>query len=161
MINKTFGKTRKKTSALDLDITSLLDILVILLVFLLHSFNSSDLEVNFVEDLILPDSKSKDYGHHSVIVQVNKDKRIWVDNKEIGKINDLAMEIPELLTVLKEKKELAEKDLSPGDDKKNINKKINVLIDESLKFESVRQVMHTAAVAGFPEFKFIVKSNDE
>lgn len=161
MRKKTFGKVRKKVNALDLDITSLLDILVILLVFLLHSFNSSDLEVNFVEDLVLPNSNSKDYGHHSVIVQVNKDKRIWVDNQEIGKIQNLEMEIPELLNVLKAKKEESDSKLSPEDAQKVTNHKINVLIDESLKYENVRQIMHTAAMAGFPAFKFIVKSNDE
>ena len=42
---------RRKAEPVDLDITSLLDILVIMLVFLLMNYNASDLQLDLVKDL--------------------------------------------------------------------------------------------------------------
>ena len=68
-------KSRSKKEPLDLDITSLLDVLVILLVFLLKSYNASDLKLNLVKDLVVPNSDARTLGHHAVIVQVNSHKK--------------------------------------------------------------------------------------
>ena len=52
-------KRKNKREVLDVDITSLLDILVILLVFLLKSYNSSGVTLTIPEGIVLPDSKSQ------------------------------------------------------------------------------------------------------
>lgn len=59
---RTFIKRKRRES--ELDITSLLDILVILLVFLLKSYNSSELKVNVVDNLNLPSSESRELRVH-------------------------------------------------------------------------------------------------
>ena len=76
-------KSRSKKEPLDLDITSLLDVLVILLVFLLKSYNASDLKLNLVKDLVVPNSDARTLGHHAVIVQVNSHKKLFINNKNI------------------------------------------------------------------------------
>ena len=38
-------------------------------------------------------------------------------------------------------------------------KKVNIVLDQSLPYSVLRKVMHTSALAGFPEFKFIVQGN--
>ena len=49
-MRKTFNR-RKKREPVDIDITSLLDILVIMLVFLLLNYNASDLKLELVPNL--------------------------------------------------------------------------------------------------------------
>ena len=73
---------RKKMSPVDIDITSLLDILVIMLVFLLKSYNSSGVVLNVPKNLKLPTSESQNINTYGVIVQVSP-TTIWVDNKVI------------------------------------------------------------------------------
>ena len=88
MRSRRFKKifSSKKDKTLELDITSLLDILVILLVFLLKSYNASDLKLELMSKIFLPDSISRTLGNDAVIIQVDKNKKIWVDHKPIGQI---------------------------------------------------------------------------
>ena len=73
---------RKKSQVLDIDITSLLDILVILLVFLLKSYNSSGVVFNVPKDISLPRSESKTINNAGVIVQVST-TAVYVDDKVV------------------------------------------------------------------------------
>ena len=86
--NKRRSVIVKKKKELDIDITSLLDILVILLVFLLKSYNASDLKLDLVKNLVVPNSKARTLGNHAIIVQVDADKTMYVNKKKIGKISN-------------------------------------------------------------------------
>lgn len=152
-MRKRFQRKREKKEPMELDITSLLDILVILLVFLLKSYNASNLKLNLVKSLKIPDSKARKLGSHSVIVQVDKDKQIWINNKVIGKI-DRQEKIDSLYDFLKNKREIASKN-----NPKLVAKSVNLVLDKSLPYNSMQKVMHTSALAGYTEFKFIVQGN--
>lgn len=145
------GKKPKK-EAMDLDITSLLDVLVILLVFLLKSYNASNLKLNLVKDLVIPNSVARTMGDHAVIVQVDKNKNLYVNNKPVGMITRSG-ESPVLLEALKSIKEntdIAEVKAA---------KRINLVFDEQIPYNVMKGVMHTSALVGYTEFKFIVKGN--
>lgn len=152
-MRKMFNKKREKKEPMELDITSLLDILVILLVFLLKSYNASDLKLDLAKSLEVPQSDARKLGSHAVIVQVDKDKNIWIDKKKIGSIPSAGQEIASLLDILKEKKE---QDRAPAEKK---SKLINLVFDKNTPYQSLQKVMHTSAIAGFTEFKFIVQGN--
>ena len=167
---KNFRKRKKKV--MEIDITSLLDILVILLVFLLKSYNPTDLKLDVANNLTLPLSDAQELGNKAIVVQVNKDRKIFVDHKEIGQINSLSSStITSLLDKLKEYKLEEEKSIKEMESRapaSNVNKdlistkksslkKVNIVLDKSLPYAVLRQVMHTAAMAGYPEFKFIVQ----
>ena len=38
-------------------------------------------------------------------------------------------------------------------------KSINLVFDEKLPYKTMKSVMHTSAIAGYTEFKFIVQGN--
>ena len=61
---------RKKQSTFDIDITSLLDILTILLVFLIQSYNSSGVVINVPDGIVLPSSSSESLNSQGVNIQV-------------------------------------------------------------------------------------------
>ena len=150
---------REKKEEMELDITSLLDVLVILLVFLLKSYNASDLKLNLVKDLVIPDSQARKLGHHAVTIQVSKDATIFINNKKIGATATKG-ENPILLEKLKEFK-ANEMDRTPAESKisKKEVKNINLVFDENLPYQVMKSVMHTSAMAGYTEFKFIVQGN--
>ena len=167
MRGKKFGKIKRTKKAADLDITSLLDILVILLVFLLSVYSSSDLDIEVVDNLSLPSSVSPMVGSQEVLLQVDFDRGLWLEGKNIGggdprewkgeKVESLFMA---LMTRKREQMDAAERGLASEELEGEAfeNKRINILLDQRLPYEVLHKVMHTSALAGFTEFKFIVES---
>lgn len=155
---------RKKQSVFDIDITSLLDILTILLVFLLQSYNSSGVIINVPKGIELPKSASETLNTFGVNVQVSK-TQVWVDDKEV--VNSENADGSQLfdeggrrlvplyneLVKIKETIKQSEK-LSP--DAKKFSGVANLVVDKSLKYSYLKRIMYTCAAAGFKEFKFVV-----
>jgi biopolymer transport protein ExbD len=166
-------RLKRESKEFEVDITSLLDILVILLVFLLKSYNASDLKLEVVKNLNLPQSKSQDLGHMAVIIQVDSERAVWINDKKIGSFRDTPGDKIDLLySALEEEgkkqdkeiedlkgRALAQIDESALKKRQANRKKVNIVLDQSLPYTVLRKVMHTAAMAGFPEFKFIVQGN--
>lgn len=147
-------KGRHKKEEMDLDITSLLDVLVILLVFLLKSYNASDLKINLVKDLVVPKSDARVLGEHAIIVQVDSKKKIYVNKEEVGYAFGAGQNNALLERLNKLRSEISS-DLAES--KKD--KKINLVFDEKISYKEMKSVMHTSAMAGYTEFKFIVQGN--
>ena len=159
---------RKKNGIFDIDITSLLDILTILLVFLLQSYNSSGVIINVPKGIELPKSASESVNNFGVNVQVSK-SQIWVDDAEV--VNTENPEKAQLfdeggrrivplyneLVRIKETIKQSEK-LSPQ--AKKFSGIANLVIDKSLKYSYLKRVMYTCASAGFKEFKFVVLTQE-
>ena len=161
-----FLKKRKlsRKKALEIDITSLLDILVILLVFLLRTYNPDETTLSIVADLIVPTSDSKKVREDSVTVQVDKDRGIWVEDIEIGTLEPGSGDRVEVLygSLREHKERLMGEDRGPALTKEEESehmdalKRINIILDQDLPYEVLRKVMHTSSLAGFDRFKFIV-----
>ena len=159
----TVNVQNKKDKTIDLDITSLLDIITILLVFLLKSYNASDLKLDLLGKIELPDSKSRTLGNDSVILQVNRDKKVWINNVYVGDIltGDERVDFiyQKLDEIKKQKDKTADSMRVLASAMKDHNKQINIVMDKTLSYKTLRQIMHTSALAGYPEFKFIVQGN--
>lgn len=151
-MRRTFGSKRVKAEPMELDITSLLDILVILLVFLLKSYNASNLKLDLVKSLAIPDSKARKLGAHAIVVQVDKNKDIWIDKKNIGKAFGID-KVDSLYDFLQSRRDIAG---VPGVKKA---KTINLVLDKTLPYATMQKIMHTSALAGYTDFKFIVQGN--
>lgn len=154
---------RKKISNFEIDITSLLDILVILLVFLLKSYNSSGIIFNVPKDIKLPESISQNPSSAGVIVQVSPQK-ILVDDKlvlDVGKVKGSFMDyrrqkIIPLYNELVRKKEVIKATKAQVKGAKPFTGTINLIVDKSIKYSFVKKLMNTAAEAGYAKFKFVV-----
>ena len=152
-MKKKLKLKKRERELMDIDITSLLDILVILLVFLLKSYNASDLKLDLAKGINLPNSKSRVLGNHAAIVQVNLKKELFINNKKIGTLKR-GKTVPELKVALKEIKE-KEKD----EKKKKNMKNVNIVLHKELEYRDMKKIMHTASLVGFTNFKFIVKGD--
>jgi biopolymer transport protein ExbD len=166
----------------DLNINSMMDIMVIILVFLLKSYSTEDISVQASEFLELPTSTSQKSAEMAVNVIVSR-KWITVDGQpiadetgqplELETVDDpenpgeTIMKIPEqylrgqliglLHTVLQEKAKAGQAmgELT-GRDELGFQGRVLLQADHRLPFEVVRQVMYTAGQAQFGEFRFVV-----
>jgi biopolymer transport protein ExbD len=164
-----FRARRKKIQVFDIDITSLLDILTILLVFLLQSYNSSGVIINVPDDIELPRSASESLNNFGVNIQVSK-SQIWVDDKEVVNTQDPdkvqtfdegGRRIVPLYNELVKLKETFKQSEMLSPQAKKFSGIANLVVDKSLKYNYLKRVMYTCAAAGFKEFKFVVLTNGQ
>ncbi len=139
----------------ELDITSLLDILVILLVFLLMSFNASDLTIDLINNLTLPYSKSMGMANHGVVVQVNNKKEIWVNKNRVGVLSSSAPSDVKITRVLRKLASVENQKIDKS--RQDEPKYINLIFDKGLEYQDIQVVLHSAAEAGFGKYKLIVQ----
>jgi biopolymer transport protein ExbD len=158
-----FSRGKRKDNVFDIDITSLLDILTIMLVFLLQSYNSSGVVINVPKEIELPRSASETLNNFGVNIQVSK-TQIWVDDAEVVN-SDLPREqmydeegrriVPLYNELVKIKETIKQSEkLSPS--AKKFSGIANLVVDKSLKYNYLKKIMYTCAAAGFKEFKFVV-----
>lgn len=157
-MKKKFARKRER-EAVDVDITSLLDILTILLVFLLKSYNASDLSLDLQKGLEMADSDARAMTRYAPVVQVNKEARVFLNNKEIGRM-PASGEMPVLTEALKKTKAGIEEDNKKKLPNQQINTEmVNLIFDKEMDYAIVQRVMHDSALAGYSQFKFIVRGN--
>lgn len=149
----------KEREAVDVDITSLLDILTILLVFLLKSYNASDLKLDLQKGLDMADSDARAMTRYAPVIQVNKEAKVFLNNKEIGRL-PASGEMPVLTEALKKAKAGIEADnkKKPANQQTNVDM-VNLVFDKDMDYAIVQRVMHDSALAGYSQFKFVVKGN--
>lgn len=161
-----YRRGKKGPSTFDIDITSLLDILTILMVFLLQSYNSSGVIINVPKDIELPKSASESINNFGVNIQVSK-SQIWVDDKEVVNtetadeqrlFDEGGRRIVPLFDELVKIKETIKQSEKLSPDAKRFSGIANLVVDKSLKYNYLKRVMYTCAAAGFKEFKFVVLS---
>ena len=148
---------RRDREGVDVDITSLLDILTILLVFLLKSYNASDLKLDLTKNLEIADSQSRYMTRFAPVVQVNKEQKVFVNNKEIGRI-PASGEMTALTDVLKLEKKKTEANNATQKQQYNAEL-VNLVFDKDMDYGIVQRVMNDSALAGYSQFKFVVKGD--
>lgn len=163
-----FVSRRKKIGVIDVDMTSLLDILTILLAFLIHNFDATRALINVPDGIALPHSKSSSLNTSGVNIQVSVDK-IFVDDKEVlnsemmpDKIYDQdGRRIVSLYNELVAVKERIKQTEKASPDAVKFSGIANLVLDKTLKYSYVRRIMYTCAEAGFKEYKFVVRKLEE
>jgi biopolymer transport protein ExbD len=177
-------KARRSKSSAELNITSMMDMMTIILVFLLKSYSTSDISVSPSEDLALPVSTSQAPPEVAVNLVVTK-SRIVVDGVEIlaltmiddkrnpgqqrlavpqnnpttGEPQKRGQLIIPLQEVLETKADGAKADgemLAASSDEHGFKGRLLIQCDKKLPFNVLREVMYTAGQAQFSEFKFVV-----
>lgn len=158
----------KKNRAFEIDITSLLDILVIMLVFLLKSYNSSGVILNVPKDIALPNSESQNLNSTGVLVQVSP-SMIWVDDEQVldikksnnSNIFDMnRLRIIPLYNTLVAKRKTITQVQKTSPEAKEFSGIVNLVVDKSINYSFLKKIMFTCASAGYKEYKFVVMGED-
>jgi len=168
-------QARRPIKEAGLNITSMMDMMTIILVFLLKSYSTSDVSVAPSEDLELPVSTVQKQIEIAVNRVVSK-KNIVVDGVPVLSLEKVPdednpgqskLQVPEdqrngqlieaLLDELSKKADTAKNiGQQSGSDEHAFKGRLLIQCDKKLPFEVLRQVMYTAGQAQFSEFKFVV-----
>ncbi|MBS1964131.1 MAG: biopolymer transporter ExbD [Bdellovibrionales bacterium] len=172
---------RKINKGFELQLTSLIDVLVIILVFLLKSYQTSLNTLTTVEGLQMPISASQDEPHDSLQVIITPEgitfegKRV-VDFAQSGdtagstegayKLNATDLDeggrrivgLFNTLVAAREKSELLKAKSPVRDANGNplpFDGVLAVTADKRIQYDTLRKIMYTAGAAGFKVFRFI------
>jgi len=170
--------SRRQEGGKGLTITSLMDMMTIILVFLLKSYGTDDISVAPSDDLQIPLSSALAKPKLAVNVVVSR-RDIVVDGVRVLLLTRVTDEktgeeiiavpadekkgqmISRLYDRLLEKAETA-KDLGArGTEEHEFKGEILLQCDRRLPFSVVREVMYTAGQAQFGQFRFVVIKSSE
>jgi len=155
---KRFALNVNQNSTFTLSIASMTDMFTLLLVFLLQNFATSSVEIKPQQNLALPTSNSYKNPILSVQISVSTDD-IKVNDKWVARIQN---------------RDIASADVDPQDTnfiqplfkelqaiaadpnvKKEEKNQIMLQADQNLPYQTLRKVMYTASMAGFPQVKLV------
>jgi biopolymer transport protein ExbD len=184
-------KRRSRPNSFSLQITSLMDVLMIIVVFLLKSYGLSSMSIAQEEKLELPVSRSTEVFGEGIVLVIAQD-RITIDSEPVlefippeqqtaegkpiptFKLPEGSMDasgnvgsrgILPVYDVLKRKKEeydlLASRAPNPEEAAKKWTGDLMVQADKSVNYELIRHVMYTAGMAGFKQFRLTVEKQPE
>ncbi|MDZ4677545.1 MAG: biopolymer transporter ExbD [Oligoflexia bacterium] len=148
-----------------LQITSMIDMFTIILVFLLKSYSSSVVDMAPMKDLRLPSSTATVSPVEALKLAVSKDG-IYVDDKSIvvfenGQLPKSATDASDtrfIKPLFEALNTLAQKSKNIAKQNENVtfDGKIVFQADQSLNYQLIKKVMYTATIAGYSDFKFAV-----
>lgn len=158
---------RRSKEALVVDITSLLDILIIILFFLLKTYSTTGNVTNIAKEIKLPVSESLNVSTEAVVVQVSKTK-VWVDEKLVVTDDDPKTRLYDwggrrlvpLFNELVNKKNMIKRIKATSPEAKKFKGLVSLVIDKSIKYKELRKIMFTCAEAGYRQYKFVVLGNE-
>src|SRR5579883_3081145 len=154
--HKVGGGGHRNTNA-NLSLTSMIDFLVVTVVFLLMTFSASG-QTPVAKGLNLPKAENTlDMMDAPIVAVVGS--QILVDGSPAGNTraveeSDRLQRIDELFNILKAKRELW-KQTHPNKDFPGV---VLLQVDQAIKAVVVKSVFQTAAFAGFPNVSFMVNN---
>jgi len=151
----------KQKSTFGLNITSMTDMFTILLVFLLQTYSTSDVEIIPEKDMRLPASSSSTNPVESIKLVVSKEL-VKIDKTKIAEMKNSDFEAKDIdpndtnfiLPLFNELDKIA-KDEKLKDNPAVKEGRILLQADSALPYSVLRKVMYTASMAGFPQLKLV------
>lgn len=159
----------RKDSSFKIQITSMVDMFIIILVFLLKSFSTSPVNITPSEHLRLPQSTASTDPVDVVKLVVSK-TAVFVEDAKVADLKNnefdpaqLDVNDKEFIRPLYEeldKKAQKSKDLSKLNETVEFDGKVFMQVDRDLPYSVMKKVMYTSMLAGYYDVKFAVVSKD-
>lgn len=148
------GRSNKKPfNPPKLQLTSMMDMFTIILIFLLFSFSNNPEQMSLDGQMKLPESTSKLDYKDSIRLVLTKDE-LKLDGKVVATIKgDEVIGLDKLYAALKNYRDVAD---SLKQDVKIVERKEHILFlcDKDHSFKVVNTIIKTAGKAGYPNFQF-------
>jgi biopolymer transport protein ExbD len=155
----------------ELNIVAMMDMMTILLVFLLKSYQASTLSVNMSEGLTIPVSSTQLVPQENISVTVSmhevavNDRKVVVLQggvippayKEGGRAE--AFYVGSVFEALKKEVD-KQKYIAQYNKNAPFSGRLNVIADKKITYRTLMEVLYTAGQAELGEYKFMVMKND-
>lgn len=160
---------RRSESTFKIQITSMVDMFVILLVFLLKSYSTSPVNITPSDKLQLPVSNSTKDPVDVLKLVVSK-AGIFVEDNKVVDLNQGKLDVKDvdaadtqfirtLYSALDEQAKKARK-IASVNEEVEFDGKVVMQADRSLPYELLRKVMYTSMMAGYSDVKIAVVTKD-
>jgi biopolymer transport protein ExbD len=147
----------KKSVFADLNVTPLVDMFVILVLFLIANFSATGEILSISKDISLPEAANTEELTLAPSVLVSQDSVI-VSGTMIGRVDDLTREeylnIPQLEEKLREMKKQFEDLHNAANDSGAFKGDVNIQADKRVAFKIIKKVMFSCASAGYSNISF-------
>lgn len=160
--SKVFGKKMlggRRNQQASLLLTPMVDMLIIIVLYLIQSFNADGEILTMMADIQLPKITSRLALDRAPVVSVSAES-ILVDGSRVVDTSDLTRSetwnVPALEEALREKRREIEQShmLLRGDSGQGFRGIVNLQVDKSLEFGILKKVMFAANAAGFSNINF-------
>ena len=156
------GAHGRKSAYAELNLTSMVDMLTILTVFLLMTFSASGELLSVQKNIVLPEAQNFRDLEQAPIIAVSKDSvtldgRMVADATVLNQDNTADWKIVELhdtLVTLKNNYKL----LHPSDEWKGM---VIVQADKGVDFKVIKKVMYSCSMAGYQNVNFAVQQKSK
>lgn len=153
-MRETFLKKKKPREDMSLQITSMADIFMILLVFLLKSYTAGIADVSASPETKLPLASSQDVLEDTLALEISKNA-ILLDQKPVLKLegfrfvagNDAASMDSLYRALSEQRKKLPNPNLAPS---------LLLISDERTPYATIERVLASAASSGFVDLQLLV-----
>jgi len=161
------GRFQKKTEMAKLNITSMMDFLTIILLFLIMNYSADGSMLTNADDLVLPNSESKKKPSDVNLQIAVTNDMILVDNQAIVPTDDVR-NIPQeeadpIIQKLEEKLKAtmaAEEEMVKIGALNAVQGKIIVQLDKNIDFDVLFKIMNTCGKTGYNDMNFAVMERD-
>ncbi|MFP4013650.1 MAG: ExbD/TolR family protein [Chitinispirillaceae bacterium] len=143
-------------------LTSLIDVMTILLIYLLKSFSSEGEIITVSQDLVLPVSSAQKRPELMVTLVVNN-SFLMVDDRKLVNMDELPEDelvIPQLDEWLRKRREATEK-IGMYSEKTKFKGDILIQGDKRIHFRLLKRIMYTCGQQGYNNFSLAVRKKEE
>jgi len=173
---RAFRRQRRKVREAEgqikeLNIVAMMDMMTIILVFLLKSYQASAINVNMSRELSIPLSSTQLHPQENITVTVttrevavNDDKVVELQGgaipasaKEGGRLD--AFYVGPVYDALKKEVD-RQKYIAQYNQNAPFTGRVNVVADKSISYRTLMEVLYTAGQAELGEYKFMVLKNE-
>ena len=153
------ARGERRIKAVKPQITSLVDIMTVLCMFMLQSFSGENQIITETKDLILPESSAKKRPELSVTLKVNNNE-IMAEDQSVANVNTVLasgeLVIPGLSDWLEKRRAATEK-LSQYSSATKFKGDINIQADKRIRFRLLKKIMYTCGQQGYNNFSLAVR----
>lgn len=146
-----------KSTFADLNVTPLVDMFVILVLFLIANFSATGEILSQSKDIQLPEAANTDELKLAPVVMVSQSEVI-VSGASIGRVEDLSredyMNIPVLEEKLRDMKKQFEDLHNAANDQGSFTGDVNIQADKQVQFRIIKKVLFSCAAAGYQNIAF-------
>lgn len=144
-------------------LTSLIDVMTILLIYLLKSFSSEGEIVTLSKNLMLPESSASKKPRLTVVLMVNN-QFILAEGKKIVDVDKVLLSddlvIPELDNWLENRRTLTQNNDQYTDNKK-FSGDVTIQADKGIRFRLLKKIMYTCGRQEYNNFSLAVQKREE
>ncbi|RPI03302.1 MAG: biopolymer transporter ExbD [Calditrichaeota bacterium] len=159
LINIVNRNRRNRRGMAVLQLTSMIDMFTILLVFLLKSFSAEGQIMTITRDLRLPESTSRDVPRSMSVISVTSEW-ILVDGRSVVNLSAITTDSPLMINGLKEELErlrlLSEQIGNLSTNLQGFRGSIAIQGDRDIPFDILKRIMFTCGQVGYNNINLAV-----